>query len=140
VLPVTAHLELRLVLGAHRALTVKATLTYDDSNPYAVTAAFHTDEGDITWIFGRDLLRDGLLSPVGDGDVAIWPTHQEGHEALCLSLSSPTGSALLEGDISLVREFLDEAYLRVPSGRETIHLDVDGALADLLGDGTSPHS
>jgi hypothetical protein len=138
--PVTARIELRLVLGGRRAIPVPATLAYTDDQPYAVTASFHTADGDVMWVFGRDLLAEGLEAPVGEGDVAIWPSALGDDEVLCLSLSSPTGSALLEADITAVEAFLDQAYAAVPSGSESDHVDIDAALAELLRDGTSPYS
>jgi hypothetical protein len=140
VLPVSARMELRLVLGGDRAIAVPATLSYTREAPYAVTAAFHTAEGDVTWIFGRDLLCQGLEAPVGDGDVAVWPSVQGDVESLCLSLSSPTGSALLEADIAAVEAFLDLTYVLVPSGSEGDHLDIDAGLDEILRDEDSSHS
>jgi hypothetical protein len=137
---VSARLELRLVLGGDRAIAVPATLSYSPDAPYAVTASFHTAEGDVTWIFGRDLLCQGLEAPVGDGDVAVWPTAEGGQESLCLSLSSPTGSALLEADIAAVEAFLDLTYVLVPSGSEGQHIDIDAELDLILRDDNSPHS
>jgi len=140
VLPVSAHLELRLVLGGDRAIAVPATLSYSRDAPYAVTASFHTAEGDVTWVFGRDLLYQGLEAPVGDGDVAVWPCTQRDQESLCLSLSSPTGSALLEADIAAVGAFPDLTYVLVPSGSEGQHIDMDAELDLILRDDSSPHS
>jgi hypothetical protein len=133
-------MELRLVLDGDRAIAVPATLSYTREAPYAVTAAFHTAEGDVTWIFGRDLLCQGLEAPVGDGDVAVWPSVQGDVESLCLSLSSPTGSALLEADIAAVEAFLDLTYVLVPSGSEGDHLDIDAGLDAILRDEDSSHS
>ena len=139
-LPVSARMELRLVLGGDRAIAVPATLSYTRDAPYAVTAAFHTAEGDVTWIFGRDLLCQGLEAPVGEGDVAVWPSDVGDQEALCLSLSSPTGSALLEADIAAVEAFLDLTYVLVPAGTEGNHLDIDAQIDMILRDEDSPHS
>ena len=139
-LPVSARMELRLVLGGDRAIAVPATLSYTREAPYAVTAAFHTAEGDVTWVFGRDLLCQGLEAPAGDGDVAVWPSAHGDHEALCLSLSSPTGSALLEADIAAIEAFLDLTYVLVPAGTEASHIDIDAELDLILRDEDSPHS
>ena len=139
-LPVSARMELRLVLGGDRAIAVPATLSYTREAPYAVTAAFHTAEGDVTWIFGRDLLCQGIEAPVGDGDVAVWPSTHGHTVSLCLSLSSPTGSALLEADIAAVEAFLDLTYVLVPLGSEGTHIDIDAELDLILRDDNSPHS
>lgn len=137
-LPVNVRMQLRLVLGDDRAVAVPATLSYSRDLPYAVTATFHTADGDIAWVFGRDLLCAGVETPSGDGDVAVWPSVVDGHEVICLSLSSPTGSALLEAEVAAVEEFLDLAYTAVPAGTEGEHLDLDAELAALLSDDPSP--
>ena len=130
---VRTDLDLRLVLGGDRTAVVPATLGYDSMEPYAVTALFRTSDGDVTWVFGRDLLEDGLRTPVGEGDVAVWPSSSDGLPVVCLSLASPSGSALLEADLDTVRSFLDAAYTAVPMGHESQALDIDNALLQLLG-------
>jgi hypothetical protein len=137
-LPVRADLDLRLVLGGDRTVTVPATLSYSVDEPYAVTTLFRTSDGDVAWVFGRDLLEDGMTSPVGEGDVAVWPSTATGDRIICLSLASPSGSALLEADLMAVRRFLDDSYRLVPLGSESSMLDLDSALAELLGDEPSP--
>jgi hypothetical protein len=137
-LPVRADLDLRLVLGGERTITVPATLSYDVDEPYAVTALFRTSDGDVAWVFGRDLLEDGMSAPVGEGDVAVWPSTTRGIRVICLSLASPSGSALLEADHAAVQSFLDDSYRAVPLGSESGLLDLDAELAALLGDEPSP--
>ncbi len=138
-LSVSADIDLRLVLGGDRTATVAVTLGYVSDQPFTVRAQFHTSEGDIVWVFGRDLLEEGLRAPTGDGDVAVWPSDSHGHRVLCLSLASPSGSALLEADLRDIGAFLDQTYAAVPMGTESENLDLDAALAVLLSDGTSPH-
>jgi hypothetical protein len=131
---VHADLELSLVLGGDRTVAVPATLGYDPDEPFAVSAVFRTTEGDITWVFARDLLEDGLTKPSGEGDVAIWPSVTRDRRVVCLSLASPSGSALLEADLASVRLFLDHSYALVPMGSETGTLDLDRELDLLFGD------
>jgi hypothetical protein len=134
-MPVRADLALRLVLGGDRSATVPVRLGYRPADPWAVTAVFRTAEGDVTWVFGRDLLEDGLAGPTGEGDVAVWPGRSEGGDAqLFLSLASPSGSALLQADPVEVRAFLDETYRLVPAGTELSFLDLDAELARLVDD------
>ncbi len=133
-LPVRADLDLRLVLGGDRSVTVPATLSYAATEPFAVSAVFRTGDGDVAWVFGRDLLEDGMTASVGDGDVAVWPSATHGARVVCLSLASPTGSALLEADHDAVQAFLDDSYRLVPMGSESAMLDLDSELAQLLGD------
>jgi hypothetical protein len=136
---VSTGLTLRLVLGGDAQILVPATLVYDSLHPFAVSAVFHTSEGDVTWVFGRDLLEDGLRGPVGQGDVAVWPSHHDGRKVVCVSLASPSGSALLEADTVDVSSFLDASFTVVPSGTEMDVMDLDAELAELLGDGRSTH-
>ncbi len=132
----TADLDLRLVLGGDRMLTIPATLTYAAAEPFAVTAVFRTSEGAVSWVFGRDLLEEGLTAPAGEGDVAVWPSVAQDRRVVCLSLVSPSGSALLQADHAQVRQFLDSSLREVPRGTEADHLDLDAGLAALLDDDT----
>ncbi len=136
---VSTGLTLRLVLGGDADVLVPATLVYDSASPFAVSTVFHTTEGDVTWVFSRDLLEDGLTAPVGQGDVAVWPSHSAGRRVVCLSLASPSGSALLEAEQADLVEFLDATFIVTPMGTEMDSLDLDAELAELLGDGTRPH-
>jgi len=137
--PVTVRSEfqLRLVVPGASSLPVRAGLTYDASDPYAVTVAFHTGaagSGDIVqWTFARQLLTDGVRAPMGQGDVQVWPSASDEGEIVCLSLSSPSGKALFEIPVSELVEFLTMTYAAVPTGAESDHIDVDTELAALLG-------
>ncbi|HET7902244.1 MAG TPA: SsgA family sporulation/cell division regulator [Candidatus Nanopelagicales bacterium] len=131
---VSTDLDLTLVMDDDRTVRVPSTLVYSEDNPYAVTAVFRTADGDVTWVFGRDLLDDGLIEPAGEGDVTVWPAVAAGRAVVCLALASPAGSALLQLDAGRLRAFLDDSYDAVPMGTEGDHLDIDAALAELLGD------
>jgi hypothetical protein len=134
-MPVRADLELRLVLGGDRSATVPVRLGYRPTDPWAVTAVFRTADGDVTWVFGRDLLEEGIARPSGEGDVAVWPAVDAADgPQLYLSLASPSGSALLQADPFEVRRFLDETYRLVPAGTESTFLDLDAELARLVDD------
>jgi hypothetical protein len=137
--PVTVRSEfqLRLVVPGASSLPVRAGLSYDAVDPYAVTVAFHTGVGStgdvVQWTFARQLLTDGVRCPVGQGDVQAWPATTDGDSVVCLSLSSPSGKALFEIPVSELVEFLTMTYAAVPTGSESEHVDVDGELAVLLG-------
>jgi hypothetical protein len=135
-LSVTADLDLVLVLGGERTVAVPATLMYTVSNPYAVTTVFRTSDGDVTWVFGRDLLHEGLQAAAGEGDVVVWPSPDGVDDVVYLSLASPSGNALLEADAAALRLFLDQSFIAVPRGGESRYLDIDAQIADLLGDTT----
>jgi hypothetical protein len=130
---VTTALELRLVVPGSPALPVAAEISYDHSDPYAVRVAFHTGGDEIVeWTFARALLTDGVTSPVGEGDVQVWPSHANGHPVVCISLSSPSGRALFEAPLPGLVEFLTKTYAVVPTGSEGDFVDVDAELALLL--------
>ena len=131
-MPVRADLSLRLVLGGDRSETVRVRFAYSASDPWAVTAVFVTPDGEVTWVFGRDLLEEGLAGPAGEGDVAVWPVVTGRERILYLSLASPNGSALLEADLDAVGEFLRSTYQQVPRGTELARIDLDAELAALL--------
>ncbi len=135
---VTAVLQLRLVVPGSTAMAVRAGMHFEASDPYAVSVAFHTgapehDGGDVVeWTFARQLLTDGVVGPVGEGDVQVWPSASSGHPIACLALSSPSGKALFEVPLADLVEFLGRTYTAVPTGGESAHVDVDAELALLL--------
>ncbi len=132
---VTSELQFRLVVPGAPSLPVRADLDYDETDPYAVTVAFHTGAagGDVVqWTFARQLLSDGISVPAGEGDVQVWPSAGDTGAAVCLSLSSPSGRALFEVPLTGLVEFLGRTYQAVPTGGESGHVDVDAELALLL--------
>jgi hypothetical protein len=130
---VSADLQVSLVIPGTTALPVRASMSYDARDPYAVRVAFHTGTGDaVQWTFGRQLLTDGVTAPTGDGDVRTWPATTDLGQVVCLALSSPSGSALFEVPVPELVEFLTMTYAAVPTGSESDHVDVDAELAELL--------
>jgi len=129
---ISADLDLTLVLGDDRIIPVSATLTYSIAEPFAVSALFRTTDGNINWVFARDLLENGLTESVGEGDVVIWPAHDADGDIICISLSSPGGNALLEADTGELRTFLDASYDIVGRGSESDYVDVDSFLDALF--------
>ncbi|MET9260402.1 SsgA family sporulation/cell division regulator [Amycolatopsis sp. NPDC004079] len=100
-------------LAAHKTGTVdvpvRVRLTFDPKDPFAVTFAFRNGRrGEVPWMFGRELLFDGLASPtpVGDGDVRLTRISQD---TLQMEISSPSGSAQFEFDVEPVADFLAAA-------------------------------
>jgi len=132
---VTAELLVSLVVPGSAALPVRASLVYDAADPYAVRVGFRTVEGGeaVEWTFARQLLTDGVTSPAGEGDVRTWPRSNEGEPVVCLSLTSPSGSALFDLPVPELVEFLTMSYAAVPTGAEGHHVNVEAELAYLLG-------
>src|SRR6201995_4742951 len=81
-------------------------LSYDPTDPYAVTMRLEARSGSVTWTFARELLAVGLFEPSGDGDVQVWPCLSSTGEAVVIvELSSPDGSALLQTGSRAVQQF-----------------------------------
>ena len=129
---VEASVQLRLVVADADAVPLPVSLRYSATDPYAVRAVFSGDGMEVEWVFARDLLRTGLASPVGDGDVHVWPSWGTGRELVMISLTSPDGQAVLEAGSDDVRRFLDRTAAVVPDGEESLYLDLDAAVTRLL--------
>jgi len=149
----TARTTLHLV-GPGSWTAVPAALVYDSVDPFAVRVRFGDggsddidtsyddtsyddteDDGGVEWLLSRDLLRDGLTSPVGEGDVRLWPA-RGGLDVVFLQLRAPSGEALFEISGAVVADFLRETELLVPAGTESDLLRVDDELTALLRGGT----
>ncbi len=138
---VSAELGLRLVAAEQTIVPLVASLHYSASDPYAIRMAFHVGpEEPVEWIFARELLADGMATPVGDGDVQIWPSSSamgpDGEirgplSVLNIKLSSPFGEAYFEAPADAVSNFLDRTYSIVRMGRESDVIDIDGELNGL---------
>jgi len=114
------------------AVAVQVELRYDTRDPFAVVAAFRTGRaGWVEWAFSRDLLADGLLTDAGDGDVRIHPAAQN-PEVVVIALSSPTGYAVFEAGAQRLAEFLDTTYDVVLPGHESLWMNVDDALGQMI--------
>jgi hypothetical protein len=135
---VSAELGLRLVAAEQAVVPLVASLHYSGSDPYAIRMAFHVGAEDpVEWIFARDLLADGLVTPKGDGDVQIWPLAADGQaqgplSVLNIKLSSPFGEAHFEAPAAAIGNFLDRTFRIVPMGRESQVIDIDAELNGLL--------
>jgi hypothetical protein len=135
---VSAELGLRLVAAEQAVVPLVASLHYSGSDPYAIRMAFHVGtEEPVEWIFARDLLADGLVTPEGDGDVQIWPSAADGQargplSVVNIKLSSPFGEAHFEAPAAAIGNFLDRTFRIVPMGRESDVIDIDAELNGLL--------
>lgn len=129
---VNTSINLRLVVAGETVTPVPVDLRYLASDPYAVHATFHTAGEEVSWVFARDLLAEGLHSPAGQGDVRVWPSKRQDGDVILLSLSSPDGQALLEASAEDVADFLGRTHSAVPEGSEGSCLDLDGVISALL--------
>lgn len=137
--PATVEVDttMRFVAPDFTTINVRASMRYDQGDPYAVHVVFHPsslDAEQVSWSFARELLATGLVEPSGMGDVRVWPWSTPRGEAVALALSSPDGNALFEISRGLVARFLKRTYVLVPKGRETESLDVAATVTRLLTD------
>ena len=121
------------LIGPHGATPVEAELRYDPADPYAVAIAFLVLGREVVWVFGRDLLMHGVSEPVGDGDVQVLPSiDADGRAQVLVSLTAPTGQALVELRARDVLDFLALSARAVWPGTEGDRLSADDAIAAIL--------
>ncbi|MEU2716673.1 SsgA family sporulation/cell division regulator [Streptomyces sp. NPDC007205] len=126
--------QARLITADDLEIPVPATLRYTTEDPLAVHVDFPADaalEGEeVTWIFARSLLDQGLRAPAGHGDVQIWPY---GRTRTVVEFHSPQGLALLQFPASALRLFLLRTYTVVAAGQEDMAGVVERGLSALFG-------
>ncbi|PYC76857.1 SsgA family sporulation/cell division regulator [Streptomyces tateyamensis] len=132
---VQGHVVMNLVVSRELSFRLVVDLEYDPTDPYAVRLTFHLP-GDVpvSWVFGRELLLDGISRPTGEGDVRIRPVGEELSEVGIL-LCSPDGVAQLRCAAPPLAAFLARADRLVPMGRELAEAALEAKLADILSGG-----
>ena len=138
---VSSVLELRLVVPGGPSVPLRADLRYAADDPWAVRVIFQLGaqggpgpegDGDVEWLFARQLLTDGVDATVGEGDVRVWPSIVAADRVVHLAMASPSGSALFELGRAALMAFLQQTYLAVPAGTEADVVDLDAELSLLL--------
>lgn len=115
-------------------VSVPARLRYHRADPYAVHLDCHADlEEPITWLFGRELLAEGLRGSAGVGDVTVHRSTAE-PGMLAIALNTPGHTAVLHTPSAPVRDFLALSHRVVPPGTEHRHLDTGALLRRLLAE------
>jgi hypothetical protein len=102
--------------------SVTITLAYDPAEPFAVIASFASSASEVCWYFARDLLRDGLASPAGLGDVRIFPHHGRRYIAIVLS-TADWPDALFVLPRPPVAQFVLDVYHAVPDAHAAVLFD-----------------
>ncbi|HET9382113.1 MAG TPA: SsgA family sporulation/cell division regulator [Streptomyces sp.] len=127
----------QLQAGETDRFPVLAHLTYDASDPLAVTAVFSHDGRVLAeWRLDRAMLHEGLRRPVGEGDVRLRPVSCGVWEEVCMELYGSTHAdggrqhALVFWWAPALAGFLRRTHDIVRPGREKVQ--VDDFLADLL--------
>lgn len=128
---VSRELTMAVVEPVEGSRSLPVVMHYDVGDPFAVRLEFHTGGGQlIAWVFGRELLTLGLVAPVGEGDVRVWPSPAS--RSVFIALFSPEGEAVVEAELAAVEDFLARSYAVCPPGAESSHLDVDATLRSLF--------
>ena len=140
--PITAALTLPMVATLHHGDSVSTQiaveLSYTASDPYAITLTLRLHRHAVPWVFARVLLSRGLVTPTGDGDVHIWPDHNEAGDAVVtIELCPRRGHALIDLPATEALDFTVRTYALVAAGHEGRHLDIDAALAAIRATDTS---
>jgi hypothetical protein len=130
-------LVVQLQAGVTHRFPVLAHLSYDASDPFAVTAVFSHDGRVLArWRLDRDMLAEGLLGPVGVGDVRLRPVSSDMGQELRLEFlgdAHPHGGrhhAVVFAWAPAVTTFLRRTRELVPPGSE--RSGVDDFLAELF--------
>ena len=141
---VSAELSLGLIGPERTIVPLMASLYYTCQDPYAIKIAFHVGADEpVEWTLARDLLAKALHSREGIGDVQAWPSAApadpaavEGTAAgpgiLNISMTSPFGHAQFEAPAAAVASFLRRTYQIVEAGQESLFIDFDAELTELL--------
>ena len=104
---------------------VDAELRYHTNDPFAIQLLLSVDRGPaISWVFGRELLVNGVGMPAGIGDVQVFPTH----DGVIIELRSGDAAARLLAHIPDIVDFTDRTLELVPLGTEMDHSDLDSEL------------
>ncbi|WP_329031065.1 MULTISPECIES: SsgA family sporulation/cell division regulator [unclassified Streptomyces] len=120
-------------------LPMRAKFGFDPELAAVITVEFLSEHGPgPVWNIGRELLKLGVTSMSGSGDVRMWPTLRADRPSSWLLLESREVEALFEVPTERLAEWLDATCRAVPTEREMAALDWDGFLRDVLG-GPEPH-
>ena len=117
-----------VLLGGDVAEPVRAELRYHRKDPLAVEMRLSIGKSPaVSWVFGRDLLIEGLRRPSGVGDVRFYPVH----ESVLVELRSCTGKAVLLSYLPDMADFVAHIVAAVPVGTEVGREDVERELLEL---------
>ncbi|GGS48141.1 SsgA family sporulation/cell division regulator [Streptomyces griseoviridis] len=138
--PVHQTLVVQLQAGETDRCPVFAHLAYDAADPFALTVVFSHDGHVLArWTLDREMVAEGLLRPVGIGDVRMRPVSNGTLDELRLEF---LGDPRTDGDrhhavvyawAPAVSAFLRDTYAVVPQGQEEVR--VDDFLAEVIAGG-----
>ncbi|MGW0561108.1 SsgA family sporulation/cell division regulator [Streptomyces sp. NPDC003016] len=130
---VQADVMMSFLVSEELSFRIPVELRYATRDPYAVRMTFHLPgDAPVTWVFGRELLLDGLNMPCGEGDVHIEPAGPDGLMDVHIRLQVAGDRALFRASAAPLVAFLDRTDRLVPLGQECTRGDFDGDLEDAL--------
>ncbi|MDG9686280.1 SsgA family sporulation/cell division regulator [Streptomyces sp. DH18] len=98
---IEVHARARLITDGPLTRPVPVDLRYDPADDRRTVHIGLPDGTD--WAFGRDLLERGLRTPIGRGDVRVWPC---GRTQLIVELHSTDGVEVFQFEIRTLIRFL----------------------------------
>ncbi|MFI8189172.1 SsgA family sporulation/cell division regulator [Streptomyces sp. NPDC085946] len=130
-------LVVQLQSGAADRFPVLAHLSYDATDPFAVTIVFSHDGRVLArWQLDREMIAEGLTRPVGVGDVRMCPESRGTWQELRMEFYGDAHAdggrhhAVVFAWAETFSAFLRDTYEVVAPGREEVR--VDDFLADIL--------
>ncbi|MGW7464217.1 SsgA family sporulation/cell division regulator [Streptomyces xantholiticus] len=131
---VQAEVLMSFLVSEELSFRIPVELGYETGDPYAVRMTFHLP-GDtpVTWVFGRELLLDGINGPSGEGDVHIAPVGPVSLSGVGIRLRVGRESALFRAGAAPLVAFLDRTDKLVPMGQELALGDFEVDLEEALG-------
>lgn len=115
---------------------IVASLSYGADAPHEVLLTLGHGRGQITeWVFGRDLLVDGLVQATGIGDVRVIPARNPRRDEVWIAISGSTDDgdrarAIVQLPRSRVARFVRQTLGIVAQGRE--HVAIPDTVEQLL--------
>lgn len=111
---------------------IAAELRYDPNDPLAVSLVIGVESAEpVVWIFGRDLLADGVSRASGVGDITVEPACDPDRRDVRITLATNCLATMIAPRDKVV-EFLVDSFTAVPSGCELDRIDMDAEIASLL--------
>ena len=131
---VDAELSGRVLNAGSGSCAARIRLRYDSVDPYAITMTVHVrGQDEVTWLFSRELLDEGLRQTSGVGDVTISPCPQAPSDLFHVTLRNDANRAVLELRVAPVAEFMRTTYGLVPSGSECSFLTIEDDVSPIAG-------
>ncbi|MBU7597757.1 SsgA family sporulation/cell division regulator [Streptomyces sp. XM4193] len=136
---VRAQVMMSFLASEELAFLIPVDLVYETEDPYAVRFTFCLPgDAPVSWVFGRELLVDGISHPSGEGDVHIAPVCAERLADLHIQLFAGSERAVFRVSAPPLVAFLDRTDRLVPLGHEEAQQDIDAELDRILAGGRMP--